>query len=120
MFRNRPVLLALTGLLACSSGCTTKWVPLEPPYAPVRGEHIQLRITQESGEQVVLEDPRVAADSHLLGTVSDPERVVAIPIESVERIEKREESNEVGYVIGSVAVVGMVVLLFSQVEVDPI
>ncbi|MCL7958681.1 MAG: hypothetical protein M8861_00670 [marine benthic group bacterium] len=117
--RNRVVSLALSGLFACSSGCATKWVPLEPPYAPFHGAG-KLRITQESGEQIVLQDPRLAANSHLLGTASDPERIVAIPIESVENIEKREEGNEVGYVIGSVAVVGMIVLLFSQVEVDPI
>jgi hypothetical protein len=93
-------------------------VPLEPPYAALQGEHAKVRITQDGGEQIVLESPRLEADSHLVGTVSDPERVVAIPIESVEKIETLEESNEMGYVIGSMATVGMIVLLFSQVEVD--
>lgn len=119
MIRNRIVSLALVGLFVWMTGCN-KWVPLEPPYAPLQGEYTQLRITQEGGEQVVLEDPRLEADSHLLGTVSDPERVVAIPIDSVQMIEKREGDNAVGYMIGVGAVAGMIVLLVSQVEYDPI
>lgn len=119
MFRSRAVSLALVGLFVWLTACY-KWVPLEPPYAPLQGEYSELRITQEDGEQVVLEDPRLEADSHLMGTASDPERVVAIPIDSVQKIEKRDGNNEVGLVIGLVAVVGMIVLLTSQVEVDPI
>lgn len=119
MFRSRPVSLALVGLfLSGSIGCQ-KWVPVEPPYAPLQGESEELRITQEGGEQVVLEDARLAADSIFVGTASDPDRVVAIPVDSVQKIEMRQDDNFIGYVIGAAGVVGMVVLLMSQVE-DPI
>jgi len=85
-----------------SSACH-KWVPLEPPYAPLQDEYGKLRITREGGQQVVLEDPRLE-DVSLFGTGSDSEQVVAIPIDSVQKIERRgaDTGGTVGLVVGIV------------------
>jgi len=82
----RRFVLPLT-LVAFLSGCT-KWKTLEPPYAPSQGEYEKLRITGDDGTRVVIYDPQIEADN-LRGTVSDSEQVQVIPIDSVQRIEKR-------------------------------
>ena len=82
----RRFVLPLT-LVAFLSGCT-KWKTLEPPYAPSQGEYEKLRITGDDGTRVVIHDPQIEADS-LRGTVSDGEQVQVIPIDSVQKIEKR-------------------------------
>ena len=84
LFRRFVLPLTLVTLL---SACT-KWVALEPPYAPSQGEYEKLRITGDDGTRVVIHDPRLEADS-LRGTVSDSDQVAAIPIDSVQKIEKR-------------------------------
>jgi len=82
----RRFVLPLT-LVAFLSACT-KWKTLEPPYAPSQGEYQKLRITGADGTRVVIHDPRIEADS-LRGTVSDSDQIAAIPIDSVQKIEKR-------------------------------
>jgi hypothetical protein len=82
----RRFVLPLT-LVAFLSACT-KWVALEPQYAPSQGEYEKLRITGDDGTRVVIHDPQIEADS-LRGTVSDSDQVAAIPIDSVQKIEKR-------------------------------
>ena len=82
----RRFVLPLT-LVAFLSGCT-KWRTLEPPHAPSLGEYEKLRITGDDGTRVVIHDPQIEADS-LRGTVSDSEQVQVIPIDSVQKIEKR-------------------------------
>ncbi len=82
----RRIVLPLT-LVALVSACT-KWKTLEPPYAPSQGEYEKLRITGDDGTRVVIHDPQIEADS-LRGTVSDSDQIAAIPIDSVQKIEKR-------------------------------
>ena len=82
----RRFVLPLT-LVALLSACT-KWKTLEPPYAPSQGEYEKLRITGDDSTRVVIHDPQIEADS-LRGTVSDSDQVAAIPIDSVQKIEKR-------------------------------
>ncbi len=82
----RRFVLPLT-LVAFLSACT-KWKTLELPYAPSQGEYEKLRITGDDGTRVVIHDPQIEADS-LRGTISDSDQVAAIPIDSVQKIEKR-------------------------------
>ncbi len=97
MYRSRPVSLGLVGLFLWSSACT-KWVPLEPPYPQWLEEYGKLQITNERGVPVVFREPQLKGDS-VWGTVvtshwehgdlKHSERVAAIPVESVQKIEKR-------------------------------
>jgi len=116
--RCRPVSLLLVGLFLWSSACT-KWVPLEPPYTPSQTEYGKLRITNERGVPVELKEPRLESDS-VWGTMVESywERGdlkhrssrVAIPMESVQKIEKRGGDGvaTIGLVVGIVGGLGLI------------
>ena len=116
--RSRPISMMLVGLFLWSSACT-KWVPLEPPYAPLQGDYDKLQITREGGSQVVLKEPRLESDS-VWGTVvsshwdrgdlKHTEHDTVIPIESVVKIEKRgtDALATVGLAVGIIGVVGLI------------
>ena len=110
--RSRPVSIALASLFLWSSACT-KWVAIEPPYAPLQGDYDKLQITREGGGQVVLVEPRMEADS-VWGTVvtsywdrgdlKHTKHDTVIPMESVVKIEKRGSDGvaTLGLVVGIV------------------
>jgi len=130
VFRNRPVSMALVGLFLWSSACT-KWVPLEPPYSPPQEEYGKLRVTNERGVPVVLEEARLEADSVWgtmvssyweRGDLKHTEAAAAIPLESVQKIEKRgtDATATVGLVVGITAVlIVLSVALTEPFSFDP-
>ena len=116
--RSRPVSIALVSLFLWSSACT-KWVAIEPPYAPLQGDYDKLQITREDGGQVVLVEPRLEADSVWgavltsywdRGDLKHNEHDTVIPMGSVVKIERRGSDGlaTVGLVVGIIGVLGLI------------
>ncbi len=126
--RCRPVSILLFGLFKWSSACT-KWVPLDPPYAPSPADYGKLRITNERGVPVVLKEPTLEADS-VWGTLattycergrpSHSEEVAVIPTESVHLIEKRgtDAAATIGLLVGITAVFVVIALAKEPFSFD--
>lgn len=102
--------LLLTSLAAC-----TKWSPQRLPVEKARGELPgKIRVTRIDGSRIVLRSPAIMTDS-LVGWAEgfppgSPSRRFAIPLDSVQRIDRRTtDAGKTAALVGGVA--GSLVLL---------
>ena len=112
MFRNRTFSLALVGLFAWVTGCSS--------YTHIGlGEvtdHGKVRVTTTDGERDILYDPELVTDSVKGHEKAESERdyydrIVVIPIDQVSTVEA-VGTDEVGTILTVLGVfVGTVVLL---------
>jgi hypothetical protein len=80
MFRNRPVSLALVGLFAWVTACTS-YTQIEPGEV---ADHDRVRVETTDGEKETLRDPRVEADSVKGLREKAGDRVpVSIPVDQI-------------------------------------
>jgi hypothetical protein len=77
VFRNRPVSLALVGLFAWVTGCTS-YTQIEPGEV---ADHGKVRVSLTNGVRWTIHDPRVDADS-IKGKNARP-----IPLDQVAELE---------------------------------
>ena len=111
-------------LLLWLSACH-KWVPLEPPVQQAIEESGPgtVRITLADGSRVTVKEPHVSGDS-LVGAVEEStwergklrweDRMIEIPLGSVQQIEERRANTPatvvtvLGVTLGAMVVVGLI------------
>lgn len=101
MFRNRPVSLALTGLLLLQAGCVLTWQPIDISELP---EHKHVRVNSLAVGSTEVYGPYVEADS-LKGTAG-AQLKYAIPLAGVRSVEAKLPST--GATVGTWATVTLV------------
>ena len=114
MNHSRAIVSAvfLLGVTACAS-----WqrVSLAPDGAPTLADASPVRATLRDGTVLVLERPRIEADS-LVGERSDSHARVAVALVDLERVEERRpDGKKLLAGVGATAKVGLIVVLLMIV-----
>ena len=108
MFRNRPISLALAGLFAWATGCST-YTQVAPGDVT---DYEKVRVTTRDGLRVDYYDPFVEADSIKGRGIPGSEAVYAMSLDRVTTIEEggSEPGKTTALVIGIMA--GAAILAF--------